>query len=136
LRALAGPWQVSGPAIALGRAALGDPLWRERTAQRLREEQKQLAALLRDRMGWATVGTTALFVTVETGHAAGAQARLALDRIWTRAFPYRSGWLRVGLPGEASEWARLEAALAPQRGTERAPAAATHPEHDSEGPTG
>jgi cobalamin biosynthetic protein CobC len=120
LRTLAGPWAVSGPAISVGRAALSDTTWRARTAERLVEEARQLASLLRDRAGWETVGKTSLFVTVETGDALGAQTRLARGRIWTRAFPYSAGWLRVGLPGEASEWTRLEAALAPQSATNTA----------------
>ena len=40
------------------------------------------------------------------------KARLARHRIWTRAFPYSTGWLRLGLPGTVAEWARLETALA------------------------
>lgn len=112
LRALAGPWAVGGPAIAIGTAALADREWQRATTARLQAEAARLSALLRDRAGWPTVGATALFVTVETGDAAAAQARLARARIWTRRFPYSAGWLRLGLPGAAEEWDRLDAALA------------------------
>jgi cobalamin biosynthesis protein CobC len=112
LRALAGPWAVAGPALAIGNAALADRGWQASTAARLHRDAARLSALLMERAGWPTVGSTALFVTVETGSALAAQALLARARIWTRAFPYSPGWLRLGLPGDAAEWARLEAALA------------------------
>jgi cobalamin biosynthetic protein CobC len=40
-----------------------------------------------------------------------AQVRLATARIWSRMFAGRPGWLRLGLPGDETEWARLAAAL-------------------------
>jgi cobalamin biosynthetic protein CobC len=110
LRELAGPWAVGGPAIAVGTVAYAETHWHSETTRRLRAESARLQALLSD-AGWPTVGATALFVTVETGDARSAQARLARARIWTRAFPYSAGWLRLGLPGSAEEWDRLEAAL-------------------------
>jgi cobalamin biosynthetic protein CobC len=110
LRALAGPWAVGGPAIAIGAMAYADPDWRAATATRLHVDSARLRTLLAA-SGWSSVGATALFVTVETGDARAAQARLARGRIWTRAFPYSAGWLRLGLPGCCEEWDRLEAAL-------------------------
>jgi len=112
LRALAGPWAVGGPGIAIGAAALADAGWQAATAARLHADAARLSALLAARADWATVGATALFVTVGTGDARAAQARLARAQIWTRAFPYSMRWLRLGLPGAAAEWERLEAALA------------------------
>lgn len=114
LRALAGPWAVGGPAIATGRAALADRAWAAATAARLTADAARLAGMLAA-AGWPAVGATALFVTVETGDAQAAQARLARARIWTRAFPWSRGWLRLGLPGAADEWARLAAALTGER---------------------
>jgi cobalamin biosynthetic protein CobC len=110
LRALAGPWAVGGPAIAIGSAAYADTGWRAETSARLHADSARLSALLA-KAGWPTVGATALFVTVETGDARTAQARLARARIWARAFPYSAGWLRLGLPGTSEEWDLLEAAL-------------------------
>jgi cobalamin biosynthetic protein CobC len=110
LRALAGPWAVGGPAIAIGTAAYADREWQAGTAARLDADAARLSALLAE-AGWPTVGATSLFVTVETGDARAAQARLARARIWTRAFPYSAGWLRLGLPGSPLEWDRLAAAL-------------------------
>jgi cobalamin biosynthetic protein CobC len=110
LRALAGPWAVGGPAIAIGLAAYADSAWQNETSARLHADSARLHALLAS-AGWPTVGATALFVTAETGDARAAQSRLARARIWTRAFPYSAGWLRLGLPGTPSEWDRLTAAL-------------------------
>ena len=111
VRALAGPWAVGGPAIAIGTAALADVDWRHATRKQLHTHAARLSALLEANAGWRTIGATALFVTVETGNALHAQAHLARAGIWTRAFPYSAGWLRLGLPGAQIEWARLEAAL-------------------------
>jgi cobalamin biosynthetic protein CobC len=94
----------------MGTAAYADTRWHSETTARLHRDSIRLQALLAD-AGWPTVGATALFVTVETGDARAAQARLARSRIWTRAFPYSAGWLRLGLPGSPEEWGRLEAAL-------------------------
>ena len=110
LRDLAGPWAVSGPAIAAGCVALRDAPWRRATAQRLDRDAARLDALAH-RAGWSLVGGTALFRTYETGDAVAARDRLARHQIWTRAFPYSHGWLRLGLPGRDADWARLEMAL-------------------------
>ncbi len=113
LRALAGPWAVSGAAIEIGRAALADRAWQAQTVAQLQGDAARLAKWLRAQPGWQVIGETALFVTVDTGDARAAQDRLARAQIWSRAFPYSDGWLRLGLPGGGAEWARLEAALGP-----------------------
>ncbi|MEO0913212.1 MAG: threonine-phosphate decarboxylase CobD [Pseudomonadota bacterium] len=110
LRAAAGPWAVSGPALAIGAAALKDRAWAEATTTRLGAETARLDALVRT-AGWRPLGGTHLFRLYDTGDAASAQARLAGQKIWSRIFPYSESWLRLGLPGSASEWARLETAL-------------------------
>lgn len=110
LRGRAGPWAVSGPALAAGRAAYADAGWREATIRRLGAEAARLDALAQA-AGWRLVGGTELFRTYETGDAAAAQARLAGAQIWTRVFPYAKGWLRLGLPGQEAGWQRLAAAL-------------------------
>lgn len=111
IRTLAGPWAVGGPAIAIGTAALADREWHRTISGKLHADAARLTALLDATTGWPTIGASALFVTVETGNALQAQANLARARIWTRAFPYSAGWLRLGLPGAPEEWTRLEAAL-------------------------
>ncbi|RIA45463.1 threonine-phosphate decarboxylase CobD [Dichotomicrobium thermohalophilum] len=111
LREMAGPWPVSGPAITIGCAALNDTAWQEATRARLGSVAARLDQLA-EAAGWAVVGGTPLFRLYETGDAAAAQARLARAQVWSRTFPYSRGWLRLGLPDGAAQWARVEAALA------------------------
>ena len=110
LRDAAGPWPVPGPAIAIGAAALRDETWRAATRQSLAWDAERLDALAA-RAGWRLVGGTGLFRLFETGDAKAAREKLASEKIWTRAFPWSEGWLRLGLPGAETEWRRLESAM-------------------------
>ncbi|MDZ4135019.1 MAG: threonine-phosphate decarboxylase [Paracoccaceae bacterium] len=102
-----GPWAVSGPALEIGARALRDLDWAQATRERLAQDAARLDALV----GWPLVGGCDLFRLYDVGDAAMVQARLARARIWSRIFPYSARWLRLGLPGNAADWARLEAAL-------------------------
>ena len=110
LAEMAGPWPVSGAALEIGRRALQDTAWAQATTARLHAETSALDALAA-RAGWRLVGGTALFRTYATPDAAQAQDRLARAHIWSRIFPYSPHWLRLGLPGKAAEWTRLEQEL-------------------------
>jgi cobalamin biosynthetic protein CobC len=110
LAAMAGPWPISGAAIEVGRRALLDRVWAEATRARLEREAERLDDLAR-RAGWSLVGGTPLFRLYETGNAVAAQERLARAKIWSRIFGNRPGWLRLGLPGDETEWTRLAVAL-------------------------
>lgn len=110
LRSLAGPWAVSGPAIALGHVALADAHWQAETRDRLKTDAACLDHIA-EKAGWHLVGGTPLFRTYETPNARGAQTHLARHHIWSRIFPYSETWLRLGLPGTVSEWAQLKTAI-------------------------
>jgi cobalamin biosynthetic protein CobC len=110
LAEMAGPWPVSGPAIAIGEAALSDRSWAEATAARLRTDAARLDRFAQS-AGWKVLGGTDLFRLYDTPDAAAARDRLARYQIWTRMFPYSDRWLRLGLPGQPAEWDRLAAAL-------------------------
>ncbi len=110
LAAIAGPWPVSSAAIAIGTRALLDPEWTKATSARLERDCLRLDAEVA-RPGWSLVGGTPLFRLYETGHARAAQERLARAHIWSRVFAEKPGWLRLGLPGNETEWARLVSAL-------------------------
>src|SRR5262249_42731666 len=69
LRALLGPWAVSGPAIAIGEVALADAAWIAATRARVAKEAARLDELLRD-CGLQVVGGTSLFRLVRTPRAA------------------------------------------------------------------
>jgi cobalamin biosynthetic protein CobC len=111
LAAMAGPWPVSGVAIEIGRRALADRAWTVATIAQLVRDAARLDALA-EGTGWKLVGGTPLFRLYEVGSAAAAQERLGRAHIWSRIFTGRAGWLRLGLPGNDAEWARLEAVLA------------------------
>ena len=110
LAALAGPWSVSGPAIAIGTAALADHAWAAETTRRLASDALRLDAAAAE-AGWTLVGGAHLFRLYDTRDAAAAQERLARAQIWSRRFPWHSRWLRLGLPGASDEWQRVEAAF-------------------------
>lgn len=106
LAEMLGPWPVSGPALAIGAAALADADWSAATRTRLAADAARL-----DRMiGRPAQGTT-LFRLYHLPDAAHWQTALARRRIWSRTFPYTRHWLRLGLPGSPAAWARLAAAL-------------------------
>jgi cobalamin biosynthetic protein CobC len=110
LAAMAGPWPISGIAIEIGRRALLDRAWAEATRARLAGEAERLDDLVRE-AGWSLVGGTPLFRLYETGNAVAAQEKLARGKIWSRIFGNKRGWLRLGLPGDETEWTRLAAVL-------------------------
>lgn len=107
---LAGPWPVSGPAIELGRQALGDCDWHRQTCARLVRDAARLDAMA-TRAGWSLVGGTQLFRTYATPDATAAQERLARHHIWSRVFPWSRHWLRLGLAGLPEHWDRIDNVL-------------------------
>ncbi len=110
LAEMAGPWPVSGAAIEIGCRAYADREWALATTRRLLADAGRLDALAAG-AGWQLCGGTDLFRLFDVPDAAAMQDRLARNRIWSRRFPYSARWLRLGLPGTDTEWARLAAAL-------------------------
>lgn len=111
LAAMSGPWPVSGAAIAIGCRALRDDAWAEATSARLVRDCVRLDEMAQAQ-GWRLVGSAPLFRLYETPDALAAQERLARGHIWSRVFAQKPTWLRLGLPGSESEWARLAEVLA------------------------
>jgi cobalamin biosynthesis protein CobC len=105
-----GPWPVSGPALKIGAAALGDVAWAEATRARLEEDAARLDQLVMS-VGGKLAGGTSLFRLYDTDESARWQDSLARQQIWTRIFPYSKRWLRLGLPGSPDDWAQLATAL-------------------------
>jgi cobalamin biosynthetic protein CobC len=110
LRAALGPWAVSGPAISIGQRALADSAWLAGAISRLTAESSRLDRLLTG-AGFTTIGGTPLFRLGRCAESDGWFERLAEAGILVRPFPGTPGLLRFGIPHEASEWERLEAAL-------------------------
>lgn len=110
LAGMAGPWPVSGTAIAIGRRALDDRDWARETRARLVRDAERLDRLAQAG-GWTLVGGTPLFRLYDAADGVLAQERLGRARIWSRTFRDRPSWLRLGLPGDETEWQRLAMAL-------------------------
>ncbi len=111
LRRRLGPWAVSGPALAIGRAVLSSEEARERIAAEVQDQAQRRDAVLAA-AGLPLVGATPLFATVETGGGADLFEALCRRHILIRPFSYRPDWLRFGNPKDEGEAARLAAALA------------------------
>lgn len=109
LTELLGPWQISGPALAIGAEALADPQWADETRARLSADTERLDTLV-TASGAKLLGGTTLFRLYQVKDAKAAQDQLARNHIWSRVFPYASDWLRLGLPAP-DRWTQLEQAL-------------------------
>jgi len=110
LRASLGPWPVSGPALAIGKAALWDWDWIDAARLSLGHASVRLGRLLRD-AGLESVGHTELFHLLRSPEAELIFERLGRAGIFVRRFEAEPEWLRFGLPGEDAAWQRLAAAL-------------------------
>ena len=106
----AGPWSVSGPALEIGAAALADQRWAEDTVTYLSEAALHLDQIT-TRHGWQLAGGTHLFRLYHTPDAEAARDLLARTGIWSRIFPWHRHWLRLGIPGNRAEFARLSDAF-------------------------
>src|SRR5690606_17806415 len=104
-----GPWAVSGPARALGRACLVDLAGQQAQRRCLLQASRRLAELLAD-CGLSPQGGCALFQWVATSHAEPLHECLARQGILTRLFRQPLG-LRFGLPADEPGWQRLSRAL-------------------------
>jgi len=110
LAAAMGPWAVSGPAAALGAAALADTAWIAAT----RRELAAMSARLDDLFighGMTVVGGTDLFRLTHFEGALPLYHALARQGVLVRAFAARPGWLRFGLPGTSAAFDRFAQAL-------------------------
>ena len=106
-----GSWAVSGPALAIGRAALADPDWQIAMRTQLKSEADALDRVL-EAAGLKILGGTPLFRLATHTDAAALHEALARRHIWTRSFEDHPAWLRFGLPGSEGARARLADALA------------------------
>jgi len=108
LRAMLGPWPVSGIALATGTDALSNPDWAAQTRARLAQDAVRLDDIMTTK-GATVVGGTDLFRLYTVDNATDWRDRLARAHVWSRIFPYSDTWLRLGLPAP-DRWAQIEAA--------------------------
>lgn len=118
LRDYLGPWAVSGPALAIGKAALADKDWLARSRKRLEMDSQRLDAMLVD-AGCTIAGGTPLFRLVAHPKARDIVETLGRHGIHVRRFLNQPTLLRFGLPGPDQDRQRLRLALrAASTGTE------------------
>ncbi|OAN50368.1 threonine-phosphate decarboxylase [Paramagnetospirillum marisnigri] len=116
LRAMMGPWAVSGPALTVGTVALADEGWAAATRPRLAQATAELRQVL-TAGGWEVLGGTDLFVLARPNRLPHDEAARLYDRlgragILTRAFADRPDRLRFGLPSDSGGLERLRRVLA------------------------
>ncbi|MCJ2087193.1 threonine-phosphate decarboxylase CobD [Methylobacterium sp. E-005] len=105
-----GPWAVSGPALAIGTAALSDSAWRAETARARAADAARLDRMIA-RAGGRVVGGTCLFRTADFSDGPGLYRLLAAAGIAVRRFTERPDRLRFGLPPDRTGWCRLSRVL-------------------------
>ncbi|GJD73765.1 threonine-phosphate decarboxylase CobD [Methylobacterium goesingense] len=105
-----GPWAVSGPALAIGRAALSDAAWRLEAAVARAADAARLDRMIL-RAGGTPIGGTCLFRTADFPDAAGLFDRLGAAGIYVRRFSEAPARLRFGLPPDKAAWCRLSRIL-------------------------
>lgn len=111
MRQMMGPWTVSGPALAIGSAALADSTWTSATRRRLSREAQGLDGIL-IQAGLSVIGGTNLFRLVNAPRAWALYEHLGQSGILVRPFAASPRWLRIGLPPGDAGRDRLRAALA------------------------
>jgi len=110
LRRALGPWAVSGPAIEAAGLALEDDAWVAETRSQLTSLRTRLDEVLRE-AGLEVVGGTDLFRLIRSAAAAQLHAHLGAQGILTRIFDHDAEAVRIGLPGDDADFARLAQAL-------------------------
>jgi cobalamin biosynthetic protein CobC len=107
-----GPWAVSGPAMAIGSAALSDSDWADDARATLSHQAQAVDAVLAGR-GMDVVGGTDLFRLARHRAANEVHTRLARRKVWCRSFDWADDLLRFGIPGDDRALDRLAQALGP-----------------------
>jgi len=110
IAAALGPWPASGPALAVGQAALRDRPWIDATRERLARQAATLDTILRA-ADFEIIGGTSLFRLARHHDAGAIHTQLARHHIWTRSFDHAGDLLRFGLPSDDAALHRLATAL-------------------------
>jgi cobalamin biosynthetic protein CobC len=104
-----GPWQVSGPAQLIGKAALLDDTWHRQMRRTLDGAGRRLDELLAAH-GIASRGTS-LFRWWPEPAPEAFHEHMARRGIWVRLFRDGPRGIRLGLPPDETAWTRLAGAL-------------------------
>lgn len=107
-----GPWAVPGPTIAVGTQALQDAHWQQETRARLTSDGLRLDNLIARHSKLEPAGGTDLFRYYDGTDCVRVADHLAQQGILIRLFDHDQNKARFGFPGTASQWDRLEKAMA------------------------
>ncbi|UYH50737.1 aminotransferase class I/II-fold pyridoxal phosphate-dependent enzyme [Candidatus Kirkpatrickella diaphorinae] len=105
-----GPWPVHGLALHTGINALEDAAWRLKMADKLTVHAEKLRAMMAH-AGFSFVGGTPLFSLFSHPRAGHFWRSFAAKGVATRRFHDKPEWLRLGTPGNAAMFDRLETAI-------------------------
>jgi cobalamin biosynthesis protein CobC len=103
-----GPWAVSGPALSIAASLLNSDV--SAITSSIAERRAGLHGVL-EGAGLTIAGGTPLFTLVADARAGDIYTALCRHHILVRRFDYATDWLRFGLAPDASDDARLAAAL-------------------------
>jgi cobalamin biosynthetic protein CobC len=110
LRHHIGAWPVSAAAISIGTAALRDRAWIAETRVNLTKRAHELDQIIASN-GLISSGSCHLFRRVKTSDAHALFQHFCQHGILTRPFADDPHYLRLGLPADEAQMARLETAL-------------------------
>ncbi len=106
-----GDWPVSAAALAIGKAAYAATDWISAARRELPGRAERLDEVLRDH-GLEPLGACPHFRLIDSERGGVLFTRLARHAILTRPFDHAPRWLRLGVPAEEGDLARLAQALA------------------------
>ena len=102
-----GSWPVSGPALEIGFQALSNVQWQNETRDFLKRQTEAVLAVFKQAQ-LPIVGGTDLFTLVDQSAKPTLFKELLRAQIYVRSFDYSENWLRIGLPANDDELARLK----------------------------
>ncbi|MCW8943618.1 MAG: threonine-phosphate decarboxylase CobD [Sedimenticola sp.] len=109
LKASIGPWPISGPSRWIACQALMDRAWQKIMRITLDEQAVRAQKLLRT-AGFSCNGEALLFQFIECPDSESVREAFLTHAILIRHFS-GLGAIRLGLPGNVSDWLRLEAVI-------------------------
>ena len=107
MRELLGSWPVSGPALEIGFQALSNVQWQNETRDFLKRQMEAVLAVFKQ-VQLPVIGGTDLFTLVDQSAKPTLFKELLRAQIYVRSFDYNENWLRIGLPANDDELARLK----------------------------
>lgn len=102
-----GSWPVSGPALEIGFQALSNVQWQNEAREFLKKQTEAVLAIFKQ-ANITVVGGTDLFTLVDQSAKPMLFKELLRAQIYVRSFDYNTDWLRIGLPANDGEFARLK----------------------------